>query len=63
MVDTEGAQTAGIIESEMRKQTEAATPLGRIGKPEDIAPAVVFVASNDSAWITGETVYISGGLR
>jgi len=63
MVETEGVHTAGIAESDMRKQTEAQTPLGRIGQPQDIAPAAVFLASSDSAWITGETLYISGGLR
>jgi 3-oxoacyl-[acyl-carrier protein] reductase len=63
MVETEGTHTAGITESDFRKQTEAQTPLGRIGQPQDIAPAVVFLASPDSAWITGETLYISGGLR
>ncbi|MEH2151359.1 SDR family NAD(P)-dependent oxidoreductase [Nostoc sp.] len=65
MVETEGTQIAGITvaKSEGRQQTEAQTPLGRIGQPQDIAPAVVFLASSDSAWITGETLYISGGLR
>jgi 3-oxoacyl-[acyl-carrier protein] reductase len=63
MVETEGVRAAGIAESDFRKQTEAQTPLGRIGQPQDIAPAVVFLASPDSAWITGETLYISGGLR
>lgn len=64
MVETEGTQTAGIAESEGRKQAEAQTPLGRrIGQPQDIAPAVVFLASSDSGWITGETLYITGGLR
>jgi 3-oxoacyl-[acyl-carrier protein] reductase len=63
MVETEGFRSAGIPESEMRKQTEALTPLGRIGKPDDIAPAAVFLASPDSAWTTGETLYISGGFR
>lgn len=63
MVETEGTHTAGITESEGRQQTEALTPLGRIGQPQDIAPAVVFLASSDSAWITGETLYITGGLR
>ena len=62
MVETEGMVAAGIAESDMRKQVEAQTPLGRIGKPQDIAPAAVFLASADSAWITGETLYISGGL-
>ncbi len=63
MVETEGTHTAGITESDFRQQIESQTPLGRIGKPQDIAPAVVFLASDDSAWITGETLYISGGLR
>src|SRR5262245_14032047 len=63
MVETEGVHAAGIAESDFRKQTEAQTPLGRIGQPQDIAPAAVFLASSDSAWVTGETFYISGGLR
>ena len=63
MVDTEGFRAAGIDDSDFRKQTEAQTPLGRIGQPDDIAPAVVFLASDDSGWITGETLFISGGLR
>jgi 3-oxoacyl-[acyl-carrier protein] reductase len=63
MVDTEGFRAAGIDESDFRKQTESQTPLGRIGVPDDIAPAAVFLASDDSSWITGETLYISGGLR
>jgi 3-oxoacyl-[acyl-carrier protein] reductase len=63
MVETEGVRAAGIHESDMRKQVEATTPLGRIGQPADIAPAVVFLASNDSNWITGETLFISGGYR
>jgi 3-oxoacyl-[acyl-carrier protein] reductase len=63
MVETEGTQSAGITESDFRKQTEATTPLGRIAQPRDIAPAVVFLASSDSSFITGETLYITGGLR
>jgi 3-oxoacyl-[acyl-carrier protein] reductase len=63
MVQTEGWHAAGLAESDLRKQVEAQTPLGRIGKPEDIAPAAVYLASPDSAWVTGETLYISGGLR
>ena len=47
----------------LRKETEAQTSLGRIGQPQDIAPAAVFLASADSALITGETFAISGGLR
>ena len=63
MVETEGVRSAGITESDFRKQVEAQTPLGRIGQPQDVAPAAVFLASSDSAWITGETLYVSGGLR
>src|SRR5438132_8469703 len=63
MVETEGVHSAGIADSDFRKQTEATTPLGRIGQPQDIAPAVVFLASAASSWITGETLYITGGLR
>ncbi len=63
MIETEGFHAAGIAESDFRKQIEAQTPLGRIGQPQDIAPAAVFLASPESAWITGETLYISGGQR
>jgi 3-oxoacyl-[acyl-carrier protein] reductase len=63
MVETEGFHAAGIAGSDMRKQYEAQAPLGRIGQPQDIAPAVVFLASADARWITGETLYIAGGYR
>ena len=63
MVETEGVHAAGVDEGEFRTETERQTPLGRIGQPEDIAPAAVFLASQESGWITGETLYISGGLR
>lgn len=63
MVETEGTRSAGITESEMRKQVETQTPLRRIGQPEDIAGAAVFLASDDSSWVTGETFLISGGYR
>ena len=63
MVETEGVKSAGIDGSDMRKQVEAQTPLGRIGQPLDIAGAAVFLASSDSSWITGETLTISGGLK
>jgi 3-oxoacyl-[acyl-carrier protein] reductase len=63
MVETEGVHAAGIAESDFRKQVEAQTPLGRIGQPQDIAPAAVFLASSDAAWMTGETLTIAGGTR
>ena len=63
MVITEGAVSGGFTEGEIRKMLETQTPLGRIGQTEDIAPAAVFFASPDSAWISGETLLIAGGLR
>jgi len=63
VVTTEGTIAGGFLEGDFRKNVEAQTPLGRIGQPEDIAPAAVFFASDDSAWITGETLLIAGGLR
>ncbi len=63
MVETEGVRAAGFDQGDLRKSIEAQTPLGRIGQPEDIAPAAVFLASSDSAYITGETLRIAGGLR
>lgn len=63
MVETEGVISAGFNEGDFRKQLESQTPLGRIGQVEDVSPAAVFFASQDSAWITGETLVIAGGLR
>jgi 3-oxoacyl-[acyl-carrier protein] reductase len=63
MVETEGAHAAGVIGSDFQKQAEAQTPLGRIGQPEDIAPLAVFLASQDSRWLTGELVTAAGGMR
>jgi len=61
MIDTEGVRSAGITESDFRRQIEEQTPLGRIGQPQDIAPVAVFLASDDSGWVTGETIHVSGG--
>jgi 3-oxoacyl-[acyl-carrier protein] reductase len=63
MVITEGAIAGGYTEGDMRKMFEAQTPLGRVGQTDDIAPAAVFFASDDSKWVTGETLVIAGGLR
>lgn len=62
MVETEGLHASGIADG-FRPQVEAQTPLGRIGQPQDIATAAVFLASSDSAWITGENLVIAGGYR
>ena len=61
MVATEGVQAAGFLGSDFQKMFESHSALGRIGQPDDIAPAVVFLASPDADWITGETLLISGG--
>ncbi len=63
MVETDGLVSSGISASDFRKQIESQTPLGRIGQPEDIATAAVFLASAESSWITGESFFISGGYR
>ncbi len=63
VVETEGTHAMGIIGGDFQKGFEAQTPLGRIGQPEDIAPIAVFLASQDSGWLTGETLLASGGLR
>jgi 3-oxoacyl-[acyl-carrier protein] reductase len=63
VVVTEGVQALGIPGSDLEKQAIAETPLGRVGMPGDIAPAVGFLASADSAWITGEILQVAGGLR
>lgn len=63
MVETEGTRSTGTSEGEFRKMIESQTPLGRIGMVSDIAPAVVYLASEDAKWVTGESLYISGGYR
>jgi 3-oxoacyl-[acyl-carrier protein] reductase len=63
LVETEGVVAAGFNEGEFREGVEMQTPLGRVGQPNDIAPVAVFLASSDSAWITGETLRVAGGLR
>jgi 3-oxoacyl-[acyl-carrier protein] reductase len=63
LVHTEGTATMGVSDTEagFRKQYEAEASLGRIGEPKDIATVVTFLASDDSAWVTGETWYVGGG--
>jgi 3-oxoacyl-[acyl-carrier protein] reductase len=63
LVETEGTVTAGFIGSEAETGLVAQTPLGRVGQPNDIARAAVFLASDDSGWITGEHLLAGGGLR
>ncbi len=63
MVETEGFHQAGFMGSDFQKKTEAETPLGRIGQPQDIATIAAFLASDDSYWVTGQTIAASGGAR
>lgn len=61
--ETEGATNAGVTTgSEAEKMFITNTPLGRRGQPEDISKVAVFLASDDAAWITGESIAVSGGL-
>jgi 3-oxoacyl-[acyl-carrier protein] reductase len=62
LIDTEGTHAVGAIGNDREKQTVAQTPLGRTGQPDDIAPVAVFLASDESRWVTGDTLAVSGGL-
>jgi 3-oxoacyl-[acyl-carrier protein] reductase len=62
LVETEGTQGAGMIGSDFDRTAAAETPLGRIGQPQDIATAAAFLASTDSGWLSGQTIYASGGF-
>ena len=63
MVATEGTHSGGIIGSDFEVQTIAQTPLGRVGQPKDIAAIAVFLASDDSGWLTGEQLLATGGVH
>ena len=63
VVDTEGTRSGGIMGSDFEREVVAGTPLGRFGQPDDIARIAVFLASQDSAWLTGEPLTASGGYR
>ena len=63
IVETEGTHTAGFIGSDFEKQAHTQTPLGRTGQPQDIATAAVFLASDDSGWVTGEQLRAGGGMH
>jgi 3-oxoacyl-[acyl-carrier protein] reductase len=63
LVETEGTHTAGFIGSDFDKQHVASVPLGRLGQPQDIADAAVFLASDDAGWINGQLINAGGGAR
>jgi 3-oxoacyl-[acyl-carrier protein] reductase len=62
MVESEGTRAAGFIGSDLQKNAESSSPLGRIGQPRDIAGVAVFLAGNDAGWLTGEKIVVSGGF-
>jgi len=63
LIDTEGSNASGVINGEAEKWHVSETPLGRTGKPDDIAKVAVFLASKDSYWVNGETIAVAGGQR
>ena len=63
MIETEGTHAAGFIGSDFEADAVSRTPLGRIGQPNDIASIAVFLASDDSCWLTGEQLLAGGGVR
>jgi 3-oxoacyl-[acyl-carrier protein] reductase len=60
---SEGAAAEGLLGEESINHYASVTPLGRLGEPEDIAAVAVFLASDASSWITGETIRVAGGAR
>jgi 3-oxoacyl-[acyl-carrier protein] reductase len=62
-VETEGTHAIGVVGSDFEKDIVSKTPLGRLGQPDDIAPLAVYLASDDSRWVTGERIAAGGGYR
>jgi 3-oxoacyl-[acyl-carrier protein] reductase len=63
VVETEGARTLGVIGSDFETQAIAQTPLGRTGQPDDVGKIAVFLASDQSGWVTGERIEAAGGYQ
>jgi 3-oxoacyl-[acyl-carrier protein] reductase len=62
LVVTEGLQAAGFMKGERYDQAVKGTPLGRVGRPDDIGKVAVFLASDESYWITGQLIQAAGGV-
>ncbi|MBD3184681.1 SDR family oxidoreductase [Candidatus Poribacteria bacterium] len=58
-----GPIQTGYIQTKLKKICEDDTPLGRLGQPEDVTDVVVFLASNQARWVTGQLIYVGGGHR
>ena len=63
VIETPGTHEAGFIGTDFEKYVVSQTPLGRSGQPDDIADIAVFLASDDSRWLTGDKLVASGGFR
>ena len=63
LLETDGTRASCFTGSDFEQTIVAHTPLGRTGQPEDIADVAVFLASDDTRWVTGEKLLVSGGLR
>jgi 3-oxoacyl-[acyl-carrier protein] reductase len=63
LVETEGTASSGFLGSDFEKELIKQVPLGRSGRVTDIAPIAVFLASDDSGWMTGELFNSSGGMH
>jgi 3-oxoacyl-[acyl-carrier protein] reductase len=63
VIETEGLHTLGVIGTDMETHFVSQTPLGRMGQPDDIASVAVFLAGEDSKWMTGDVLFVSGGMR
>ena len=58
-----GPVQTGYITPGSEKEIAATTPLGRVGRPEDVADAIVLLASEQAHWLTGQLIYVGGGYR
>lgn len=56
-----GPVQTGWIAPELEREIVSEIPLGRVGKPEDVAGVMIFLASDQARWVTGQTVYVAGG--